>query len=164
MQAMVLEPLVPDLPVIRARHAAPDGPDTAARDMRTLRRLLAVLQPTDTVVVSEYLHRWWDGAAHSPCLRARVAGRRVRVVETAGRAVVLPAAGWRARRALRRIRAEASGAPLTPHPMVPQQAGPAFIEQEPDALRCGQRGCGGLLVVGAPGEDRLDAVCPRCRR
>lgn len=91
--------------------AAGDDP-TAVRDRLTRRRLGGAVD--GQLRVLSYRARWWDGACHVPCLVARVDGRRVRVVETQGGAVVLPGRAARARRVLHDWRRAPLGPPLAP--------------------------------------------------
>jgi hypothetical protein len=55
---------------------------------------------------------WWDGAAWVPALVVWLPGpgrgTRCRLVEMGGQVIALPAAGWRARRAIRRLRRRAT--------------------------------------------------------
>jgi hypothetical protein len=62
--------------------------------------------------VVRFRRTWWDGAARVPSLVVRLSTgegpRRCRLVETGGQVVAVPATGWRARRALRRLRRPAN--------------------------------------------------------
>jgi hypothetical protein len=71
-----------------------------------------VAEAPDVSDVVRFRRGWWDGAARVPSLVVRFSTgdgvRRCRLVETGGQVVAVPAAAWRARRALRHLRRPAT--------------------------------------------------------
>lgn len=125
------------------------------RDALTRSRLAGAVSHLAGVEVLEFSSDWWDGQAHAPCLVVR-GGRRhrlLRVVESAGEAVVVPfgkrsAQRWLADR--RRPVPVALGIPA------PREAADVQLDATSDVQRCSGSSCGALLPVGYAG------ACPVC--
>jgi hypothetical protein len=129
----------------------------AKRDELTRERLEAAAAHLTGMQVLAFRGDWWDGQSHTPCLVVRGGrrGRRQRVVETAGEAVIVPFARRQAGRWL--------AARRRPRPIelvVPAQRRPddvvVEVEVETDVVRCRTDRCGALLLVGYEGD------CPIC--
>ncbi|HVA60783.1 MAG TPA: hypothetical protein VNG13_09655 [Mycobacteriales bacterium] len=116
----------------------------ADRDRRTVERLTTGLVDADVLAFEP---GWWDGAVRGPAVVVRIRGQRHRLVEVAGRVLVLPGRDWRSRRALGRWR-RGEG----PVSAVAAQPAPGT-----DVLTCHHLGCGGLRAVA-------DRRCPACGR
>jgi hypothetical protein len=82
------------------------------RDRLTQTHLRTAAEAPEAANIVRFRRAWWDGAARVPSLIVRLSTeggtRRCRLVETGGRVVAVPAAGWRARRALARLRRPAA--------------------------------------------------------
>ena len=107
------------------------------------------------VEVLEFSNDWWDGQAHAPCLVVR-GGRRhrlLRVVETAGEAVVVPFDKRSAQRWLAQRRQPAGAELGIPSP---REHLDVVVDATSDVQRCGSATCGALLPVGYEGG------CPVC--
>jgi hypothetical protein len=122
------------------------------RDALTRSRLAGAVAHLAGVEVLEFSSDWWDGQAHAPCLVVR-GGRRhrlLRVVETAGEAVVVPFDKRSAQRWLARRR--------QPAPVIPssREQGDVTVDAMSDVQRCASATCGALLPVGYVGG------CPVC--
>jgi hypothetical protein len=75
------------------------------RDRLTRSHLSTAGEGPAAADVRRFRARWWDGAARVPALVVDLEGAgRCRLVETGGQVIALPAGGWRARRAIRRLR------------------------------------------------------------
>jgi hypothetical protein len=78
------------------------------RDRLTRRHLAAVEVAPEPTEIRRFQRGWWDGGVRVPSLIVRLRGHgRARLVETGGQVVALPVSGWRARRAIRRMRRRA---------------------------------------------------------
>ena len=130
------------------------------RDALTRSRLAGAVSNLAGVDVLEFDNDWWDGQSHGPCLVVR-GGRRhrlLRVVETAGEAVVVP---FDKRTAQRWIAEHRRPAPIVFG--IPAQrdaddatCGGVVVDATTDVQRCVGRTCGVLLPVGYVG------ACPGC--
>jgi hypothetical protein len=82
------------------------------RDRLTRLHLMSAGEAAEATDVRNFRRNWWDGAARVPAVVVRlgVGGRasRCRLVENGGQVIALPAVGWRARRAIRRLRRRAA--------------------------------------------------------
>jgi hypothetical protein len=82
------------------------------RDRLTCGWLTAAAEGPRPVDAATFRRSWWDGAVRVPTLIVRFVGATgrssYRLVETGGQVIALPASGWRARRALRRLRRPAT--------------------------------------------------------
>jgi hypothetical protein len=122
------------------------------RDALTRSRLAGAVAHLAGVEVLEFRSDWWDGQAHAPCLVVR-GGRRhrlLRVVESAGEAVVVPFDKRSAQRWLAQRRQPVLMIPS------PREQGDVMVDAMSDVLRCSSATCGALLPVG------YDGGCPVC--
>src|SRR5438067_4158052 len=140
------QPLPPRPDLVPASVAA------RLRDELAARRLLAAVDHLPGLQVLSYDGTWWDGQAHVPCLvvRGGRAGRRMRVIETAGECVIVPfsrrlAAQWLAGR--RRPQRVELGVVLA----LPARADAIVVDAWADVTRCRVGACGALLTVGYDG-------------
>jgi hypothetical protein len=125
------------------------------RDMLTRARLAGAVANLAGIEIVEFDNDWWDGQSHAPCLVVR-GGRRhrlLRVVETAGEAVVVPferrtAQRWLADR--RRPEPQQLGIPAQ------RREDDVVVDASVDAVRCETPTCGAMLPV-----DQADG-CPLC--
>ncbi len=83
-------------------------PIEEVRDRLTRIYLASTGEAPQAMQVRRFRRRWWDGAAHTPSVVVAIDGARCRLVQHGGRVVALPASGWRARRAIRRLRRRAT--------------------------------------------------------
>lgn len=125
----------------------------ALRDALTAQRLVGAVAHLPHLQVVGLQHDWWDGSTHVTCLLVRGGrrGRRLRVVETDGAAVVLPwtrrlAARWLAGRRPRRCELV---------PRVAAASAGVTLTTEADAVRCGAGGCAAMRPLAQP-------ACPAC--
>jgi hypothetical protein len=147
-----------------ARHAASGDPDRdahataeALRDRLTREWLAAAVADRGADVVS-FEPRWWDGQSYGRCLVVQAGDDRIRVVETAGEAVVLPFDRRAAGRVLGGHRRSPRAELDLPQPRSGRGiAGSVYIDvTDGDVVRCAGQGCGALLPVERAGP------CPRC--
>jgi hypothetical protein len=83
--------------------------DEELRDRLTRQHLTDTGEAPEASDVRGFHRGWWDGGAHVPAAVVRLDGAgRCRLVENGGTVVALPATGWRARRAIRKLRQEAT--------------------------------------------------------
>lgn len=125
------------------------------RDALTRSRLAGAVAHLAGIEVLEFSSDWWDGQAHAPCLVVR-GGRRhrlLRVVESAGEAVVVPFGKRSAQRWLAQRR---TPAPVELGIPAPRAATDVVVDATSDVRRCTSPTCGALLPVG----DVRD--CPLC--
>ena len=125
------------------------------RDALTRTRLTGAVAHLAGVEVLEFDSDWWDGQAHAPCLVVR-GGRRhrlLRVVESAGEALVVP---FDKRSAQRWIADRRRPAPIELGIPAPREPGDVVVDATVDVQRCGGATCGALLPVGYVGD------CPVC--
>jgi hypothetical protein len=124
------------------------------RDALTRRRLedaaAAALHAVDVV---RFEPDWWDGQAHAPCLVVRGGRHLLRVVESAGDAVVLPFDRRTAQRWLADLRR-----PQRPELGIPLQrtSSDVVVDATDDVARCRSGRCGALLPLG------YSETCPVC--
>ena len=186
-----------------ARHpSAGDGftgvsPEAAAeliawRDRLTRDRLTGPAVDAAGTSRIRFRRHWWDGASYVPTAVVRRRGGRVRVVESRGEVLTLPAGARSARRTLRRLRRPAPrhpglaliatwrgdpplrpvivrddlpvGVPTPPPAPVIRAGGLIVIDQGDDGVRCGHRGCAALIPVPGPGHTVGPGSCPQCGR
>jgi hypothetical protein len=122
------------------------------RDALTRSRLAGAVSHLAGIEVLEFSSDWWDGQSHAPCLVVR-GGRRhrlLRVVETAGEAVVVPFDKRSAQRWLAQLRHPALVVPAH------REQGDVAVDAMSDVQRCAGASCGALLPVGYEGG------CPVC--
>jgi hypothetical protein len=122
------------------------------RDALTRSRLAGAVSHLAGVELLEFSSDWWDGQSHAPCLVVR-GGRRhrlLRVVETAGEAVVVP---FDKRSAQRWLAQRRQPTPAIPSP---REHGDVVVDATSDVQRCSSPTCGALLPVGYEGG------CPVC--
>lgn len=125
------------------------------RDDLTRERLMAAAAHLPGLTIEDFSADWWDGQTHAPCLVIRGGrhGRRQRVIETGGEAVIVPfsrrtAERWLAdRRRPRRVEL-----------VVPEQRRPddIVLDGVADATRCPTPACGALIPLDSAGG------CPVC--
>jgi ribosomal protein L40E len=136
-------------------HTDDDHLPIDLRDALTRRRLERAAAHLAGVEFLEFDNDWWDGQAHAPCLIVRGGrrGRMLRVIETAGEAVVVPFD----RRTAQRWLAERRRPPRPELSMPAQRAADDIVlDASVDALRCPSRQCGALLPLDYAG------ACPVC--
>jgi hypothetical protein len=125
------------------------------RDDLTRERLTAAAAHLPGLTVEDFVSDWWDGQAHGPCLviRGGRGGRRQRVVETGGEAVIVPFARRTAERWLADRRK-----PRRVELVVPEQRTPpdVTVDGVVDALRCPTPACGAMIPLDYVGG------CPVC--
>lgn len=140
---------------LRALHHRDMSSAAEVRDDLTRERLTAAAAHLPGLTVEEFSADWWDGQAHGPCLviRGGRGGRRQRVVETGGEAVIVPFA----RRAAERWLADRRK-PRRVELVVPAQRQPedVAVDGVVDAVRCPTPGCGAMIPLDYAGG------CPVC--
>lgn len=126
-----------------------------ARDDLTRERLMAAAAHLPGLTIEDFSADWWDGQAHGPCLiiRGGRGGRRQRVVEMGGEAVILPFARRTAERWLAERRR-----PRRVELVVPEQrqSVDVRIDAGHDAVRCPTPACGAMIPLDYAGG------CPVC--
>jgi hypothetical protein len=125
------------------------------RDALTRSRLAGAVSHLAGVELLEFDSDWWDGQAHAPCLVVR-GGRRhrlLRVVESAGEAVVVP---FGKRSAQRWIADRRRPVPVELGIPAPREKYDVLVDATSDVQRCAGPSCGVLLPVGYAG------ACPVC--
>jgi hypothetical protein len=116
------------------------------RDRLTRGHLIATGEAAQPDDVRTFRRRWWDGGAHVPAVVVQLDdSSRCRLVETGGRVVALPARGWRARRAIRRLRRPPvvdrrllALARRQPDPLAASTSRVAIVRQRSEDLPLGQ--------------------------
>ena len=124
------------------------------RDALTRSWLAGAASSLAGVEILEFDNDWWDGESHAPCLVVR-GGRRhrlLRVVETAGEAVVVPFD----RRTAQRWISDRRRTPPSVHVPAPRPPEEIVLDATVDVVRCATAECGALLRVGYVGD------CPVC--
>jgi hypothetical protein len=126
-----------------------------ARDDLTRERLMAAAAYLPGLMIEEFSADWWDGQAHGPCLviRGGRGGRRQRVVETGGEAVIVPFARRSAERWLADRRKPRRVELVVPEP---RPAGDVAVDGVDDAVRCPTPACGAMIPLDYAGG------CPVC--
>ena len=84
------------------------GPTEELRDRLTRSYLAHTGEAPQAMQVRRFRRRWWDGATRTPSVVVVIDGARCRLVQHGGHVIALPASGWHARRAIRRLRRRAS--------------------------------------------------------
>ena len=126
-----------------------------ARDDLTRERLTAAAAHLPGLTIEDFSADWWDGQAHGPCLviRGGRGGRRQRVVETGGEAVIVPFARRSAERWLADRRKPGRVELVVPDQRRPEDVAVDGVE---DAVRCPTPACGAMIPLGYAGG------CPVC--
>lgn len=109
--------------------------------------------------VVEYDAAWWDGTAYDRCVVVDVDGRRMRIVEEAGEAVVVPMSRRAAARLLaerRQVRASELTVPAPRPPSLEALQLVVLDADDSDVVRCSRPDCGALRPIADA------APCPRC--
>lgn len=125
------------------------------RDDLTRERLMAAAAHLPGLTIEDFSADWWDGQAHGPCLIIRGGrhGRRQRVVETGGEAVIIPFARRSAERWLAERRRPRPGELRVPEQ---RHSCDVAVDGVLDAVRCPTPACGAMIPLGSA------SGCPVC--